>query len=885
MDRRPRLLDQLVDVVEVRFVKITLAVLIIISLLPLPLVHDGLRPLFLFAFGLELLLRVIGLLRRREGARRRRFERLFVLVDVLAFVSFFPLERWLDARWLLGLTMLRLARLLVLVRFARDLAADLYSIMTRREQLQQFGLVTAAVWGLAFVGAVVLEQLGVLHDYDGEGRPSATSFLDRLWWSFRQLESADNLVASLHGHPLLSVVSLCLTIVGVFVVSFIIGIGANIVEQVVRAERRRAVRYVEHSLVIGPVHEAEMLVREFVRLYERNRVLRRLRASEVWQWLFRHGPMPRRHALPRMALLGTADDPPNYLYEASMRWVVYRQGDGWDPESLERVGAAEAKRAIVLSRADAGADADAVTGMALASFRAQNPDAQVFVEVRESDNRAIMTAIGGPHTFALDMPRFLGLFLCQHLVTPGVEELYTDLMTADGSEFYTHIFLDAQEIAAVHSLGEDGYVSFERMARVAYRERGVILAGVFLGERTPRPTRGLVPVDGLVQWLNPLREPPEGSPAKGLGARAGMVPLATLRGLIGVTATYAPLRRYGRDVVMGHGVLPPGGGKAVPAGIAQWAGGMQMARGLLARVLVVGYSEALPSMLRELSRFMPGVDAVLVLGERGDERMPLGERLASLGIGLEGGLLPPGKEGITVPLEHGGKVTVYTHKGPDLASFAVQCAAKGGAVGAAVFLSEPDAVDRDARTAMRLLRFVRALEHGEVPRGERLHLLAEFASVAKGEHVRRLVDAKRCGYGADRLRLSLVSTERIKNYFMVHSAFVPGVTALYDEILAEEGQEIVRLEPPTEMRVEGLRVGFGQILEALEPRQCIALAVETADGRVMLNPARGEAFALGEIRAIYALAESRDLEEEAVRNARERAGAPRRAVGVAGVAG
>jgi hypothetical protein len=881
MDRRPRLLDQVVDVVEVRFVKLTLAVLIILSLLPLPVVHDRLRPLFLFTFGLELLLRLVAHVRPREGARRRRFERLFVLVHVLAFVSFFPLERWLDARWLLGLTMLRLARLLVLVRFARDLAADLYSIMTRREQLQQFGLVTAAVWGLAFVSAVVLEQLGVLHDYDGAGQPGATGFLDRLWWSFRQLESADNLVTSLHGHPLLSVVSICLTIVGVFVISFIIGIGANIVEQVVRAERRRAVRYVEHSLVIGPVHEAEMLVREFVRLYERNRVLRRLRAAEVWQWLFRHGPMPRRHALPRMALLGTSDDPPDYLYEAAMRWVVYRQGDGWDPEALFRVGAPEAKRAIVLTRADAGPDADAVAGMALASFRAQNPDAQVFVEVMESDNRAIMATIGGAHTFPLDMPRFLGLFLCQHLVTPGVEELYTDLMTADGSEFYTHIFIEPQEIAAVRALGEDGYVSFERMARMAYRERGVILAGVFLGERTPQPTRGLVPVDGLVQWLNPLRDPAEGSAAKGLGAQAGRVPLATLRGLIGVTATYAPMRRYGRDLVMGHGVLPPGGGAEPAAETVPWARGMTMARGLLARLLVVGYSAALPSMLRELSRFMPGVDAVLVLGERGDERIALGERLASLGIGLDSGAKPPGKEGLTLPLEHGGRVTVYTQKGHDLASFAVQCAAKGGAVGAAVFLSEPDAVDRDARTAMRLLRFVRALEHGEVPRGERLHLLAEFASVAKGEHVRRLVDAERCGYaGAGRLRLSLVSTERIKNYFMVHSAFVPGVTALYDEILGEDGQEIVRLEPPAGVKAEGVRVRFGEMLEALESRQCIAIAVETADGRVMLNPARGEVFRLGEIRAIYALAESRDLEEEVVRDARERSSARKKAVEV-----
>ncbi|MDC3958153.1 ion transporter [Polyangium jinanense] len=882
--RAPSLPRRVAALLDKRPVKIGLAICILVSLLPMPRLESALRPVFLAIFTIELALRFLALRRPREEIRR--FEWFFLVVDLLALLSFLPFEQIGDPRYVAPLLSLRLARLLLLLRFARELAADLYSIVTRREQLQQFGLVTVAVWSLAFGAAVVLDHLAIRYDYTGSGLAADADFIDRVWWAFRQLESADNLVGTIKVPAPIAVLSLGLTIVGVFVVSFIIGIGSNVVDQVVRAERRRTVDYDEHSLVIGPVHEAEMLVREFARLYERNRILRSFfRPAEILQWLRGRGAMPRRHALPRMALLGTTEAPPGYLYEPMMRWVMYREGDGWDPDALARVSAATAKRAILLSRADAGPDADAVTTMTLASFRAQNQDAQVFVEVVESENRALVMAIGGPHTFPLDMPRFLGLFLCQHLVTPGVEALYTDLMTADGSEFYTHMFVEPGEAEAIEALGgEDGFVSFERLARAAYEERGVLLTGVFLGKATPRRTRGLVPVADLEQWLNPLRDPEEGSGAWKLGARAGKIPTKLLRGIIGVTATYAPLRRYGRDLVMGRGITPVSQQTTPPrAEICTWAEDTHMARGLLSRVLVVGYSPALPSMVRELARFMPGVDATLVLGERGDERMPLAMRLASLGIGIERDVPPPGREGVTMSLEHGGRVTVYTQRGHDLASFAVECAKKGGPIGAVIFLSEPDAVDRDARTTMRLLRFVGALERGELARGERLHVLAEFASVQKGEHARRLVDAERCGFASGRLRLSLVSTDRIKNYFMVHSAFVPGVTALYDEILGEYGQEIVRLEPGEHAAGAKGTVRFDELREALASRQVIPIAIERravdehARERleVLLNPPRDRVFALSEIVALYALAESRDLEEPAARVARERAPASR----------
>lgn len=851
MERKPGVLSQLGALVEAREVKIVFAALVVISVLPFPVLEKKLAPLFLAAFGAELLIRLVLLIQHRK--EHRPLERTFVFIDLLAFLSFLPIDKMLDERGMLVLTMLRLTRLLVLVRFAREIAADVYSIMTRREQLQQFGLVTAGVFTLSFASAVLLQHLNIGHQYDPNAPDMNGSFLDRLWWSFRQLESADNLVESLRVSPVVAMLSLTLTIIGVFIVSFIIGIGANIVDQVVRAGRRRPVGHSGHSLVIGPVHNTEVLVREFVKLYERNRPLRHITLRDIWQWLFRGGPRPRRHALPKLSLLGAEEDPPVYLYEPMMRWVMYRKGEGSDPEALERVSAKGARRAILLSKASAGPDADAMTLTALSAFRGLNAGAQVFVEMADSQNRPLMQAVGGPHTFVLDKPHFLGLFLGQHLLVPGIEKLYTDLMNIEGSELYTHIFVEPEELTALPKLSKEGELSFTGMMRAAYRKHGVILVGAFLGEPNPKTESGFVPVETYARWLNPKDPHIKDERVKTLGGKIGMIPTKTLTGLIGICATYAPIHRYSLDLIMGKGFWPVLKRKTeLGEGIVERLKGAVRVHHQHRRVLIVGFSEALPTLLKEIARSMPGVKIVLVLGERGDERKSLDQRLSILGLSAD--RFAMAKEGMKTVLEGGAVLLTFIQKGQNLSAFAAECVAEIGAVDAAVFVSEPEAADRDARTTMRVLRFVQALERNEVPKGERLQLLAEFVSEAKGEQVRRFVDAKKCGFaGADRLRLTIVCTERIKNYFMVHSAFVPGVTALYGELLGEGGQSIERLEVPSLEEVPGGSFGFLDLIEIFGERGQIPVALEMKDGSLNLNPAPQARFRLNEISAIFAL--------------------------------
>jgi hypothetical protein len=830
--------ERLDDLVESRVVRGLLASLVILSLVPLGTVDLALRPVFLVVFGAELAVRFT--LWRRGTRTTTPGGVLFGIADVLAFASFLPLEHVVAGPAVQALALLRLSRLFLLVRFSRDLARDIYAILTRREQLQTLGLVTGAVVVLSFVAAVILSQLAI----DVGDAAADPSFLERLWWSFRQLESADNLVEHLHGHPVLTALSLGLTLTGVFLISFIIGVGANIVDQVVRAERRRALAYRGHTVVVGAVHAGEDLVREFVRMYAKNRQIPS--PERLWTWLRYARPSGPR-TFPRVALLSRLDEPPDFLVEPIMRWVVYRQGDESEPESLRRVAAGGAKRAIVLAHHRLGWESDALTVSTVAALRAQNRDCHIYAEVDDPGARELVLDVGGDNTVALDVPRFLGLFLCQHLLIPGVEQLYRDLLTADGSELYTHIFVDAGEHAALAA--RPGPFSWDELV-AAGAEHGVVVVGVYIGDHPlTLNARGVVPMGGLIRWLNPGAAVTDPRIAA-LGGAPGAIPADKLRGVIAVSAGYLPVRAFAAALVAGRPAAPAT--SPTPSAVAALGMCLQPLAPGPARVALIGYSEALPALLHELARFVPGVDVQLFLSARGDERVPLSRRLATLHVGLDEEAPSPGRAGRVLALDRGGRLEVFTHDGPDLAQFAAT--RMRHAVDAAVFLSEPEGGDRDARTTMRVLRFIRALEEGRVPRGERLHVLAEFLSVDKGEHVKQHVNARRCGFvHDDAVRLTLIAKETIKSYFMVHSAFVPGVAEIYDELLQERGQDIVRI-PFVAHKTTPASVSLRELALALAPRQAVPIGLELSDGARLAPPA-DDRFATADVRGVYAITE------------------------------
>ena len=800
-------------VLDARAARLGLTALIVISVLPYAWIEHDLRYLFLSVFGAEFLLRVLLLVSGRT--RFTLSEAFFLLADVLALWSFLPVEGLLPEPYRILFRSLRLVRLVVLVRFFRGLVLDVWVVMTRREQLQQLGLVTASAVGMTFVAAVVLNQLTISYDYD-LNPTSVDGFWDRMWWAFRQVESPDNLVHTLRLHPALIVVSLGLTVVGVFIFSYLVGIGTSVVEQVLRAQRRRPVAHRAHTLIVGPRAESEILVREFARIHEKNRVLRGEHLREIWSWLWCGGPRAQLRTRLRMTVLGEAEEPPAYLYERELKRVVYRQGDLVDQAARERISAAQVKRLLLLSEESLGDDADAVALTRLGALRRDNPSAHAYVELLETRNRDLVEAIGGEGTVPLDMPRVLGLFLAQHLIAPGVAPLFHELLTADGSEIYTHVFVDPAEHRMLERLRGE-FPSFEALAAAAYRTHAVTLLGTFERDGQGAPLTDLLAVSSVAPRIAPLGTPVE---------------QPQLAGLVGLAETYGPLRRFTRDLLNGRvPVQPDPPADPAMAGEAERiVSGLTLEGADIGRVLAVGASRALPSLIESLRGFAPEVAIRVLLTEK-EAGGAVAHALAELG------------DAVSVVVERGG----------DLAQ-TVTDALRREPTDAVVFLSDPMAADPDASTTLRVLRFARALATAKLA-SPRLHVVAELLATERGRALEQHVTAQTCGFAPGELHLTLLSTRRVKNYFLVHSAFVPGVAQVYERLLGPDGPTVLRFRVPTTEGAGSFRLP--EIAAALAARGRILMALELQDGEVVVAPRYDLELPEGEPRAIFALGELR----------------------------
>ena len=832
---------------ERRTTRGVLATLIVISVLPLRIVDEVFAPLLVVVFSLELFVR-LGVHRRtmrREGGSPW-LGRFLLAVDFLAILSFLP---WSTAILPAAesFRLLRLARLVLLVRYGAQVARDGWAILTRRERLRHFLVVGVTVALVALVAAVLLVHLEATTDWDGDGhvgehrdRRGLVSFselVDVAWWCFRQLESGDNLVQSVHEHPLVIIVSLGLTVAGLFILAFIIGIGASVLEQIVLAERQKPPGLRNHSIIVGPVHAAEPMVRELARLYAKNRWIAQAAPPGIRGFL-----SARRGPESRMALLGREEEPPAYIYDAELRTATYRQGDPADPAALTRVDISSAKRVIVLSHPAAGEDVDAVAVSTVMAIRQFNVRARVYVEIQSMGEASrVAAACGGDRTYPLEMPRLVGLFLCQHMVVPGIDRLYRELLTADGAEIYTHVMNLPWEFEALQrlpGLWKDDVLRWEDLVLHCWEKHHVVLFGALLGDR-----KHSVSAEKLTAHINPYAAPESEQLAK-LGAQAGGVPIASLRGFIGLSPTYGELRSAAVSILDGD--IPERPPEVGPVHEMP----LMIDDGDLRRTLVFGENDALPSMLGELLQFVRSAHVVVITAagpglERRLARLPAFER-HEVGPGvwdLRG--------------ENDGRIRVVALEILEVpAAVANPLVQEEGPYDSIVFLSDPAATDRDARTSMRVLQLSARIESGDLPVTDHLQVLVEVASPAKGalvaprlEHLRR---------NRRSMRPTLVSTQVLKNYFLVHSAFVPGLPAAYEELLSEKGQEFVRLS--VARRWPARPVTFRDLLLRLARHRMIPVAVELRDGSVVVSPhLEDPPFEGSEIAAIFVIGDTSNM--------------------------
>ncbi len=307
-----------------------------------------------------------------------------------------------------------------------------------------------------------------------------------------------------------------------------------------------------------------------------------------------------------------------------------------------------------------------------------------------------------------------------------------------------------------------------------------------------------------------------------LSLQRGRVPTEALKGLFGIAETYRPMRDLAADLVH-HGL--PEGIADDPEGVARELVSRFDAEGARGprRVLVVGRNPALTPLIDALARFVPGVTVRVVTAEP-PERLASAERETAL--------------------ERGGRCILHPCERGHAATEAARVFDAEGAE-AVVFLSDPETDDADAKIGLRVLQFVRDSSSTQTAQ-----LLVELVSDRSGEPLERQV----VRLGAGRFAVTMVSTAQITNYFLVHSAFVPGLMGLYERLLGDRGQEIVRI--PLLSAERGMTVTFGAIQRALSDYGALVIGLDSHDQGLVVSPDPDRAFDLGELRGLFAVADT-----------------------------
>ncbi len=147
------IIDWLKDLFATDLTKVLLSLLILLSILPVPWAQSF-SLLFFGVFALELALRIFVFIHDLKRRKVRRMEILFLFFDLLATLSFLPIEAvWDDVRFL---RLFRLSRMLLLIGYWGPIVREIGFIMSKRERRYQLSFVAFSVVLLSFTVALLL---------------------------------------------------------------------------------------------------------------------------------------------------------------------------------------------------------------------------------------------------------------------------------------------------------------------------------------------------------------------------------------------------------------------------------------------------------------------------------------------------------------------------------------------------------------------------------------------------------------------------------------------------------------------------------------------------------------------------------------------------------
>ncbi len=822
------------DLFAADLTKVLLSALILVSVLPFPWTQAfGIG--FFALFAVELALRSLIFVDDVRAARVSKVEVVFLIFDLLATLSFLPFEAlWNDVRLL---RLFRLSRMLLLLGYWGPMVREVWNIVAKRERRYQLAFVAVSIVILAFSSAVILEHFrakGI--DFNGDGVKGDHSFWAMLWWAFVQLESADNIIKD----PEVSLgffFSVFLTVSGVFLFSFLIGIGNSIVEELVTVSKERRIGMRRHSVICNLGPHAAVLLQELITYYAKS---------------FRS---------PRIITMGSEPRRYDYMHEPQLLRVRYRQGQALSSHDLRKVDADRATRVILLGHSDREVSDSEVISQIL-SVREVNQSCPIYAELFRPDNVQAAIRAGGRQTVPVMANRLVSLYMANLIVFPGIEEVYHDLVTPQGNEIYTCVY-DAGHLAG-RQPPSGPLLPFGELLERCHRAHGVVLLGHLLADPA-EPT-------GFSHAFIP------GARITADGTRHEEVPaVERVRGFFGVAPTFEHLKAFVASLPDVSLPAEPEPEAAVPSfGVCPGASRIR-------RFLICGFHDGLVDFCEELILYtrLPEIFLMVPEGFAVEEVLrAFADRPDEPGSAtMQGGRLrftrdgddelrygPPAGEAlgrlVVLRGDWSDDRTLLAHAGTAASRSVPQ--GEDQLSGRGYRLEDLDAVlltylpgesDPDARTSLALLKLIRLKESGRASAA--LRLFCEVQHAEKAALFQRRFGAQGCGDA-----VTVVASESMRNGFLAQAVFVPGSVSIYRELLSQAGVYLCKLlpEPPAD---PDAALTFGQLLTTLYRRDdCLLVAVELGarDGerRLAVNPAPRSPdyrFRAGELRSIFAIGE------------------------------
>ncbi len=828
-------------------VKVVLSILIIASVLPehalTRSVSTQLSLVFFFIFAFEFGIRVAVFYHERRVRKARRGEALLLFLDLVATLSFLPVEYlYPPAKSLKTLRLVRFMRMFLLIRYWGPVAKEVWVILLKRKYQLMF--VGSIVLILSFVGGALLSNLheievdGGYHltgvadgfDYNEDGviDERDRSFWTTVWWAFRQLEDPGNLVTEPRV-GLLLVISLLLTIGGVFIVSFLIGIGTNVVEELVNVARGRPIGMRDHSALLNPSPSAHLLLNELQRYYHKH-----LRKA-------------------RIAVLGRAKDRPDYLFRPELSRVRYRSGNPGVVQDLRKVDTERASRVILLGDPE-DPDSDASIISQILSVRQLNPDGTILAELYGDGNLGAALEAGGGRTYPILMTRFASLLLSNIVLYPGIEQMYRELLTSAGQEIYTVIFGE-KSVCAVSS-GAVRPVRWGELLSIACTRYGVVLLGYMTLPDGPGPA--------TAADLRPVLNPP-----------ADRVVSSDIQGLIGLSTGFEELKRLGVDYATGMlsppVELPPIAGKVPELVLGPDSFGIE-------KILISNFREGLVEFVEQLILFLRRPEIHIMTATEGEVEEVIEQFLSHTIRRVARGLV------VTGHFERSGDRITYRLEGSTESPVAIE-------VFPGDILDERQYVDDsmgrfrlkdidmivftprfghrepDARTVLGVLKVWDMLKQRPDLFRDNFRMVAEVSDPEIGDLLEQRA-AMWSPSGASTRSCTVLSRERARNEYMAQAIFVPGISSIYEQLLSETGEDICRLLFPEDVAGTEETVTFPQLLHLLYRRDGLILIgvelVDRASGErtFYLNPgpdSSAHEFSLGDVVSVCAVGDTRRL--------------------------